>query len=100
MQTVGRDNENSEKESAYWTDRYKVRMRHTSPAGVFANAEPKPDIPAFLENCTESILTTGELSVIASLVCWALLDNRKVASRSASNFVHYLIAQYAKGSQI
>ena len=64
LQTIGRDSETSEKESAYWTDRYKVRMRQTSPAGVFANAVPKPDIPAFLESCTDSILTTGTCLLI------------------------------------
>lgn len=59
LQAVGRENENNENESAFWTDRYRVRMQHASHAGMFANSDPKPDIPAFLESSKDLIVTTG-----------------------------------------
>lgn len=62
VQSVGHDSINDRDESAYWTDRYKLRMRHSSSGSVFQSAEPAPDMPAFLEPCKDTILTTGDQS--------------------------------------
>ena len=54
---MGYDTVTSLNDSAYWEERYKLRL--STPGGFFAGAEPLPDMPAFLEPCKNVILTTG-----------------------------------------
>ena len=54
---MGYDSVTSLNDSAYWEERYKLRL--SIPGGFFAGSEPLPDMPAFLEPCKTIILTTG-----------------------------------------
>lgn len=66
VQSVGPGSINDKDESAYWTDRYRLRTRQAAAGAVFQSAEPQPDMPAFLEACKDGILTTGVQSAEAS----------------------------------
>jgi len=59
VQTITRESENVERESAFWTDRYMVRQRQSPPGGAFAPSDPRADMPSFLNSCRDIILTTG-----------------------------------------
>lgn len=59
-QAVAHDSVNEENESAYWTDRYVLRM--TRPANLDVSQNIHPEMPKFLEPCRDAVLTTGQKS--------------------------------------